>query len=89
MRLVLGPRRPLLQLNLVHLFVVPKWQKRGIGSAAVRALQAHVCDDGHMLSITLDCSPSCVGFYQKLGFYVTPTPPGSDDVGLTFMQWDK
>lgn len=52
----------------IHLFSVFKsYQKKGIGSKLMNFLHGHLGDN----PITLESSPSTVGFFEKNGFVVT------------------
>ena len=54
--------------NLCSLFVVPEWQRHGIGRQLVRAAIDACRDKSPKQAIYLNAAPSAVSFYGALGF---------------------
>lgn len=75
-----GGERPAYESNLYAIYVLPGWQRRGIGRALATAVVRGLLVDGRksMIVWVLKGNPAC-GFYERLGG--TPAGKRKETIG--------
>lgn len=57
------------EVHLLNFCVAPKWQRKGVGRMAMRALQAHFRSSNYQIMLLeVRVSNGAIGLYQSLGF---------------------
>lgn len=73
------------RMTIVHMFVEPNFQRRGVGTAVVHNVQKTIRNTPFLFKeVFADCEPDVVPFYTHLGFVQLGVVP---DTGLHDLLW--
>ncbi|HSX15476.1 MAG TPA: GNAT family N-acetyltransferase [Candidatus Saccharimonadales bacterium] len=75
-------------VELVHLMVMPEFQRQGVGGRLLREVESRAGPDATIRAWVFDCERSAVPFYKREG-YLASDETWDEDLGAMFIAMQK